>query len=84
MIGLSLWFDPNYCNVLIYSSLSNIIRKVIPDVLNQGKILQYQPLSSMSDYQPHQFVSMELEVTPVTSNQFDLYLNLQFTPQWQA
>lgn len=37
----------------------------------------------MSDYQPHQYVSMELEIIPVTSDQFELYLSLQFTPQWQ-
>ena len=37
----------------------------------------------MSDYQPHQYVSMELEVTPVTAKEFDLYLSLKFTPQWQ-
>jgi len=37
----------------------------------------------MSDYQPNQCVSMGLEVNPITSNQFDLYLSLKFTPQWQ-
>jgi len=37
----------------------------------------------MSDYQPHQYVSMELEVTSVTAKEFDLYLSLKFTPQWQ-